>query len=85
MLLEFSVKNFLSFKDEITLSMYASAEITEHERYDVFSVGGQLLLRTAVIYGANASGKTNLIKAMQFMKSFSKQQILLLKTLIWLK
>jgi AAA15 family ATPase/GTPase len=70
MLLEFSVKNFLSFKNEITLSMYASAEITEHERYNVFSVGGQPLLRTSVIYGANASGKTNLIKAMQFMKNF---------------
>ncbi len=70
MLLELSVKNFLSFKNEITLSMYASAEITEHERYNVFSVGGQRLLRTAVIYGANASGKTNLIKAMQFMKNF---------------
>jgi len=70
MLLEFSVKNFLSFKNEVTLSMYASAEITEHERYNVFSVGGQHLLRTVVIYGANASGKTNLIKAMQFMKNF---------------
>ncbi len=70
MLLEFSVKNFLSFKNEVTLSMYASAEITEHERYNVFSVGRQHLLRTAVIYGANASGKTNLIKAMQFMKNF---------------
>ncbi|RKZ43053.1 MAG: ATP-binding protein [Candidatus Parabeggiatoa sp. nov. 3] len=70
MLLEFSVKNFLSFKNEITLSLYASAEITEHERYNVFPICGQHLLKTAVIYGANASGKTNLIKAMQFMKNF---------------
>jgi len=70
MLLEFSVKNFLSFKNEVTLSMYASAEVTEHEKYNVFSVGGQNVLRTAVIYGANASGKTNLIKAMKFMKNF---------------
>jgi hypothetical protein len=51
MLLEFSVKNFLSFKNEVTLSMYASAEVTEHEKYNVFSVGGQNVLRTAVIYG----------------------------------
>jgi uncharacterized protein len=70
MLLEFSVKNFLSFKNEVTLSMYASEEIREHQRYNVFSVGGQYLLRSAVIYGANASGKSNLIKAMQFMKHF---------------
>jgi len=70
MLLEFSVKNFLSFKNEVTLSMYASTEITEHEKYNIFSVGGQNVLKTAVIYGANASGKTNLIKAMRFMKNF---------------
>ncbi len=70
MLLEFSVKNFLSFKNEVTLSLYASPEITAHERYNVFPIGGQQLLKTAVIYGANASGKTNLIKAMQFMKNF---------------
>jgi AAA15 family ATPase/GTPase len=70
MLLEFTVKNFLSFKNEVTLTMYASTEITEHERYNVFSVGEQQLLRTTVIYGANASGKSNLIKAMRFMRNF---------------
>jgi AAA15 family ATPase/GTPase len=69
MLLEFTVKNFLSFKDEVTLSLYALKEVTGKEQYNLISVGGQPILKTAVIYGANASGKTNLIKAMNFMKS----------------
>ncbi|KHD04970.1 hypothetical protein PN36_23650 [Candidatus Thiomargarita nelsonii] len=68
MLLEFSVKNFLSFKDEITLSLFALDDISGHERYNI--VGEQKLLKTAVIYGANASGKSNLIKALWFMRHF---------------
>jgi hypothetical protein len=70
MLLEFSVKNFLSFKDEVTLSLYAFPEVTGHEQYNLISMGGQHILKTAVIYGANASGKSNLIKAMGFMRHF---------------
>jgi len=70
MLLEFTVKNYLSFKDEVTLSLYAQKWVTGHETYNLFSVGGQQILKTAVIYGANASGKSNLIKAIGFMKEF---------------
>ena len=68
MLLEFSVKNFLSIKDEVILSLYASDEIKGHEEYNLIPVGGRHILKTAVIYGANASGKSNLIKAMGFMR-----------------
>jgi len=70
MLLEFTVKNYLSFKDEVTLSLRAKDTVTGHEKYNTFLVGGQPILRTAVIYGANASGKSNLIKAMAFMRHF---------------
>lgn len=70
MLLEFTVKNYLSFKDEVTLSLRAKDTVTGHEKYNTFLVGGQPILRTAVIYGANASGKSNLIKAIGFMKEF---------------
>lgn len=66
----FSVKNFLSFKDEITLSLFALDESSGHERYNILSVGEQKLLKTAVVYGANASGKSNLIKALWFMRHF---------------
>ncbi|OAD24023.1 abortive infection protein, partial [Candidatus Thiomargarita nelsonii] len=66
MILEFSVENFLSFKNQVTLSM-VSADISGHED-NVFSINNYDLLKTAVIYGANASGKSNLVKAMRFMK-----------------
>jgi AAA15 family ATPase/GTPase len=69
MLLEFSVKNFLSIKDEVIFSLYASSEIQGHEKRNLIPVVEQHILKTAVIYGANASGKSNLIKAMGFMRS----------------
>lgn len=68
MLLEFSVGNYLSFKDKVTLSMEA-ASINELEESNNFTFGKYELLKSAVIYGANASGKSNLIKAMAFMKN----------------
>ncbi len=61
MLIEFSVKNFLSFKEKVTLSMEKG---TGDENLDnVISKDGLDLLKTAAIYGANASGKSNLFKA----------------------
>lgn len=69
MLLEFSVKNFLSIKDEVTFSLYASGEVKGHEKNNIIQVADQHILKTVVIYGANASGKSNLIMAMEFMRS----------------
>jgi uncharacterized protein len=66
MLLEFTVGNYLSFKDKKTLSLEATA-IKEFED-NVFNVGGYKLLRSAVIYGANSSGKSNLLKALNTMR-----------------
>ena len=61
MLIEFSVKNFLSFKDKVTLSMEKG---NGDENLDnVITKDGLDLLKTAAIYGANASGKSNLLKA----------------------
>lgn len=61
MLLEFSVENFLSFKEKTTFSMEASFkdDLTEN----VANENGINVLKTAAIYGSNASGKTNFIKA----------------------
>jgi hypothetical protein len=67
MLIEFSVANYLSFKDKVTLSMEAG-NIKEYEEDNTFVAGKYHLLKSAAIYGANASGKSNLIKAMDFMK-----------------
>lgn len=64
MLLQFSVNNFRSIKDTVTFSMNtASNKDSEHS----FQVRNTHLLNSAVIYGANASGKSNVLKAMGFM------------------
>ncbi|MDW8851790.1 ATP-binding protein [Flavobacterium sp. MMLR14_040] len=65
MLLEFTVGNFLSFKEKKTFSLEAGS-ITEHKD-NVVKDGKYKVLRSAVIYGANSSGKSNFIKALDFM------------------
>ena len=61
MLLEFSVKNFLSFKEKTTFSMEAATGDENEE--NIIIKDNERILKTSAIYGANASGKTNLIKA----------------------
>lgn len=61
MLIEFSVKNFMSFKNKVTLSMEKGNGL-ENEENVVFD-GDINVLKSAAIYGANASGKSNLLKA----------------------
>lgn len=76
MLVDFTLKNFLSFKDEISFSMLAAKSVKEHEGDDeakacnVIRVPGSdsRLLKVAAIYGANSSGKSNLLYAMSFFK-----------------
>lgn len=66
MLLEFSVSNFRSIKNEQILSMLAESSQAKPDNMASveLSAGGCLsVLKSAVIYGANASGKTNIIKA----------------------
>ncbi|MGB7713050.1 MAG: ATP-binding protein [Microcoleus sp.] len=74
MLIGFSVGNYKSFKETVTLSMVASSITEEEPELDtnnVFEINHKLkLLKTAAIYGANASGKSNLIAAINFMKWF---------------
>ncbi|MGD1805263.1 AAA family ATPase [Dapis sp. BLCC M126] len=74
MLIEFSVGNYLSFKETVTLSMVATNVIAKNKSVDennVFDVDEELsLLKSVAVYGANASGKSNLIKAMNFMRWF---------------
>ena len=68
MLIQFSVANHLSFKETVTFSMIA-AKIKEHMDSHVFSIDKKLnLLKSSVIYGANASGKSNLFQSMNFMR-----------------
>ena len=62
MLIEFSVKNFLSFKDKVTLSMEKG--IGNENSGNIITKNNIELLKTTAIYGANASGKSNLLKAL---------------------
>ena len=72
MIIQFSFENFLSFKEQATLSLVASALKENQSLVDdiVFDLNGTniSLLKSAVIYGANASGKSNIIKALNFFK-----------------
>lgn len=67
MLLEFKVKNFLSFKDEVCLDLKAT-NITDFGESNLIHTDRHNILKGAVIYGANSSGKSNLIKAMSTMR-----------------
>ncbi len=72
MLLEFTVGNYRSFLEPVTLSMIATGlkDSPEIDRNNVFRAGKYSLLRSAAIYGPNASGKSNLVRAMKFMRWF---------------
>ncbi|MBI2966586.1 MAG: ATP-binding protein [Bacteroidetes bacterium] len=65
MLIEFTVGNYLSFKEKKTLSMEATA--IKDNPGNVIDAGKYKLLRSVVLYGANSSGKSNFIKAMSKM------------------
>ncbi len=69
MLIQFTVGNFLSFKENKTLSMLASSDATNRDDA-VFNADNLSLLKTGILYGANASGKSNLIQAMMHAEAF---------------
>jgi AAA15 family ATPase/GTPase len=68
---EFTVENFRSFKDRHTFSLLATAEKELIEENTFHVKGKQRFLRTAVLYGANASGKSNFFKALSFFRDFA--------------
>ena len=68
MLIQFSVENYLSIKDKIVLSMLAGKD-SEHPEY-LISDTNKNYLKSAVIYGANASGKSNVLNAFWFMVNY---------------
>lgn len=62
MIIELKVKNFRSIKDWQSFSMLAENKVKEHEN-TIFENASQNILGTAIIYGRNASGKSNILKA----------------------
>lgn len=68
MLIQFNFKNFKSFREEATLDMSA-AKMTEFSDR-VVTVGSEKILSVAAIYGANASGKSNIYNAFEYMSEY---------------
>lgn len=69
MLHQFTFSNFKSFKEETTLDLIASS-ITEHSQDVANDCYDERVLKVAAIYGANASGKSNVLKAFGFMRDY---------------
>lgn len=73
MLLEFKCSNHRSIKEQVIFSMIAGSDNTSEEFLKEF--GNFRILRTAVIYGANGSGKSNFINALAFMRDLVSNSI----------
>jgi len=67
MLLQFTIENFLSFRDRTVLSMLADPRIA-HTNAQTHRIGPHETLRTVGLYGANGSGKSNLVKAFSLVR-----------------
>jgi uncharacterized protein len=66
-LINFSVENFRSFGAEQTLNLIANGKLADHGDHQIpIGETGKSVLRTGVIYGANAAGKSNLVRAILF-------------------
>ena len=73
MLIQFTVRNFKIFKEKATLSFIASnydKETREQENISDTNIYNLRILKSAVIYGANASGKSKFMEALMFMRRF---------------
>ena len=68
MLVQFSVNNFRSIKDTASLNVLVSKSKNDKLK-NYFSIRNYNLLRSTVIYGANASGKSNIVRAIAIMKN----------------
>jgi uncharacterized protein len=75
MLLEFTVENFLSFRKKVTFNMRAASLGGLHPEHEIDVGSGERLLKSACLYGANASGKTNLLRAIAFVRFWIRDSV----------
>ena len=68
MLLQFNFKNFKSFRDDTSLDLTAT-KISEYSNH-VISIGNEKILPIVAIFGANASGKSNVLEAFRYMTTY---------------
>lgn len=81
MLLRIKIKNFLSFYEETEFNMFPNPKRTSFSNH-VYSNDEVPLLKQAVIYGGNGSGKSNLLKTFLFIKNFTTDKNFLTKQVI---
>jgi len=68
MIQEFSIRNYLSIKATQTLSFVPRKSDLDDDTFTAEASPGVRLLKSALLYGANASGKTNILKALDFLR-----------------
>ena len=75
MLVSFSVSNFRSFGEEVTLNMVASNKLPDHPHHRIpIGETGHFVLRSCVAYGANAAGKSNLVRAISVAQDLIRER-----------
>ena len=68
MIAEFTIENFFSIKSPQKISFEPSSDIFMSDEYSYEVKNGVKLLKVGIIYGANASGKTNILNAIDFFR-----------------
>lgn len=71
MLLRIILKNFLSFDDEVQFDMFPNMKRTSLSSHISLAAGKLPVLKMAAVYGSNGAGKSNLVKALEFIRAFA--------------
>ena len=69
MLIDFTFKNIRSFKEEVTFSMEVGEGIVEYTKENTISSRDIDVVKSSFIFGGNASGKSNVIRAFQLLRA----------------
>lgn len=68
MIVDFSVKNFRSFKDKVILSAEAGERLRKYNETNTEVIDGKRLLKSVFLFGPNGAGKSNLLRGLNLMK-----------------
>ena len=71
MILRIILKNFLSFDDEVQFDMFPNMKRTSLSSHISMAADKLPVLKMAAIYGSNGAGKSNLVKALEFIRAFA--------------